>query len=174
MPVLVMLGLALGSWRIGRPWSPAGALVAFDVETTNSSSGLRISEVGYFGFDELGAQGSRPIHVLSVEILGVPDGMKVEGLYFYRSREGGRPMGPSERIRPFLRPVDSVVFDPPSEERRWVLIAGVYATAPGSYKTKGLRVCYEVDGRRGCESYRYNLEIGTKTTAADSKEPPSQ
>lgn len=162
VPILIMVALAIGSLGIGRPWSVSRALVAPDVQTGNVQTLLKVGEVGYFGFGTLGARGSRPIQIESAEILGAPDGMKVDGPYFYRWREA-RPLGASKRIRPFLRPLDSVVFDPPSEEKRWTLMVGVHVTRPGSYRTKGLRVCYRVDGRRGCSTYQYVIGIDIET-----------
>lgn len=131
--------------------------------------------------------GKRPVHLLSAEILGVPDGLVIDRVWAVRFSEtgGGGYVGGANgwdvaaKLRPNFHDVSEVLLDPScppsagcgqregpglagSPVQDWYLLVEMHATRPGHFKTQGFRVLAKVDGRKlSQESFRQKFEFNS-------------
>lgn len=121
----------------------------------------------------LEAVGGRVVRVLSAAVVGVPDGVRVDGVYAVSySETGPRGITLGAADVPWLRarhpelhmhPVtDAVVSGRLSD---WYLVVEVAATRPGRFSTTGVRVAYEVDGSYGEQVMPMEVALDATTAA---------
>jgi hypothetical protein len=125
---------------------------------------------------DFGVKGSDPVHFLSARLIGVPDGMRVLGIYAHENTEGriGSWRDLREQYPNFpLHPVTDVVLKPGPGMERWYLLAEIKGERVGTFTSKGLEITYEAGGRKGTARYdmramievtREPFELATTTT----------
>lgn len=122
-----------------------------------------------------------PIHLLKVEILGLPSWVVVDHIRAIKlpfpGHKGIPEVGDSEAVRHEYEPsepVTDVTLTRPcpangtSDCPAWSLIAELHMTEDRPWKSTGLRITYEVDGHQYVQEYHDGL-IGASTVL----EPPS-
>jgi hypothetical protein len=141
-------------------------------------SDLQVGEPFFINLWHVTATGSSLIHLESAKAVGVPSGLVIDNIYAIWNAPNaaykgwGMDPGPQETIPlssilldPTCPPVSHCAPAPPAPRARsqnWVIAVKAHIMRPGRYKTKGLRVVYEVDGRQ------YGQTFPSVTIDADS------
>ncbi len=139
-----------------RPTGGPNAL-AEPASSTKAVVGNGVGQVAWVGLNSLQVHGNKPVQLRSAQILGVPDGMEVMGVWAVDRRELGHGLISARGDlkcrypRLNLHPVPEVVLQP--GETDWFLVAKIKATALGSFETKGVRVDWRVGRREGSRTY---------------------
>ncbi|HVE46665.1 MAG TPA: hypothetical protein VNA57_07960 [Acidimicrobiales bacterium] len=150
-------------------------LVPFNSVNTWGAKSVKIGEPLFAGLDIPRPKLRQPVHLLRVEMLGVPDGMVIDGVWAvrfseYKGNYVGVTRGDEEakRLRPHFHPVTDVILDPrcPPEARcfpappgggvsaqDWFLVAEYHMTKPGRFETAGFKVTAKVGGRTLSQSF---------------------
>lgn len=130
------------------------------VGTTTSAEG-RVGEHRTFCAGAFDPRGSRPVHVRSVHLTGVPRGLRVVGIWGIESGHVNCEFNsdPDPSVRARLRPVTDMVYRPGSPEEEWQLVIVLAATEPGEWTTTGLDIAWSAGWRRGTSHYKYRFAI---------------
>ena len=140
----------------------------------SATVGTTVDPVGtreWFGFVDLHAQGSHPVHIESAKLLDLPSGLKVDGIYGVSYRESNRPGNTSGYIGSMsqadvdknypdlpLHPLTDVVLMP-GVQSAWYIVIIVESQKYGRFTTSGLELDYSVDDSRGSQVYRFRLDV---------------
>lgn len=138
---------------------PVGLVDSGD-EIGGTADRARIGRAVNVGTGEIVAVGDKPVHIESVEVLGLPDGLRLKGVYAEEHStigvlEGDLTTGPDARD---FRPVTEAVFEP-GQPRRWFFVVVVVPEKVGVFQTEGIRVKWRVGRRTGYQTYHYWLRI---------------
>jgi hypothetical protein len=161
------LALAVGVVAVAATLAAARVLVfgspALGPGPSGTTTGIigPVGERGTIFVGDFEPHGHKPVHVRSVRVTGVPNGMRIVAVY---ALDGGPPAGanhggPDPKIVNRLRPVTDMVFRPGAAREEWGLVVVVEATKPGVWVTTGLDVSWKAGWRRGTTHYDYHLKM---------------
>jgi hypothetical protein len=129
------------------------------------SAAAVVGEDRTFCFVGLEPHGSRPVHLRSARLTGVPDGLQVVGVW---GLDGVGPCAyngdPAPALRARLRPVRDVVLHPGARQPEWTLVVVLAATEAGDWTTKGVDVAWSTGWRRGTAHFRDRYTIKSVAT----------
>jgi hypothetical protein len=144
-----------------------GNVQALAPNPSKSTWGTPIVTVGsknYFGFTELKVAGSDPVHLVGAAVQGVPDGLKIAGIYAVSIQETDGTTNSKhyiadlseDDIRRFypklhLHPITDAVVKPGPLD--WYLVVVAVPTRTGRYMTTGMRVDYQVGSDTGSQTF---------------------
>lgn len=147
-------------------------------QVTTKMAGAAVGEPVWVGLEVFPVESNEPVRLRSATLLGVPDGMQVEGIWAVSTRELGHGLigargddlhcqYPNLRLH---RVSDAVLQ--PGTEQDWFLLAKIKATGLGEFRTRGFRVSWEVGSRRGSQTYEdvVGLEVPGKS-GEDHRQP---
>ena len=159
---------------------------ALPTTTTGTGQGhMTVDEPVFLNLWDADALGSRRVHFLQAEILHVPSGMVIDHIGALLPGEGepggGGDIGTQAGLDAMRyitgrwHPVTAVFLDPTCSATKmtcrfassyraqaWYLLAQVHITRPGHFVARGLRITYEVDGKR------YVQTLGAQEIEVDS------
>lgn len=170
--VVVVGAAAMGVTACGSHGVQPGDALWFSGGIGNGLSMVHVGEPVFLGMSPLRANpGTHLIHLLRVDVLGVPDGLVIDHVWAERfSIHGGTGLGEDRgfdapaRERINLHEVDTVMLDPmcgpaakclqhpgqpypPTQD--WYLAIQAHISRPGAFgPTRDLRIVYEVDGQQ--------------------------
>jgi hypothetical protein len=132
---------------------------ALSPDASGTTKGMKVAVGGdaWIGFTDFGPRGRHPVHLVDAELLGVPPGMRVLGLYASRTFVGeGQSIGRIGAVRGVpgvsLEPVSHAVLTP-GEPERWYLLAHLRGTALGTHLTRGIRVEWRAGSEHGSATF---------------------
>jgi hypothetical protein len=151
--------------------SGLGGLVP-DQPGFSATAGTTVDPVGtreWFGFVDLHAEGSHLVHIRSVELVHLPNGLKIDGIHAVSYREANRlghgsigSMSQAEVNKQFpglpLHPVTDIVLTP-GKESAWYIVIIVEPERYGRFRTSGVQLDYSVGDSRGSQIYRFQLDV---------------
>lgn len=173
--LILLISVALLLAACGNGSAQEEFLVPHNSAWTVGAKFVKIGEPLFAGLDIPKPKARQPVHLLRVEMLGVPDGMVVDGVWAVRFSEyKGNYIGVTrgakegEGLRPNYHPVSDAILDPrcPPEARcspvppgggvaaqDWFLVAEYHITKPGRFETAGFKVTAKVGGRTLTQSF---------------------
>jgi len=156
----VLVAVGGSAWWLTTP----RALTAPAGTSTTTLDQCRAGELLHFGFVGFGPRGDAPIRFTGASLVGVDNGLTVDGIYAVKVDETPFSrilMAATESdwatlgqgIR--LRPVTDVTLDPHSVNSQWWLVVGVRSNVAAPLRTNGIRVTYAVGIRSGATTFPY-------------------
>lgn len=135
-------------------------------------------------FVDLHAQGSSPVHIKSVGVVGVPPALKVDGVYAISLRE--RPasetahgivgsLSQSDFDRDYrgvrFHPVSDIVLVPGAKPD-WYIVIVVEPLRHGRFTTQGIKLNYVTDGGEGSYTYTsFHMDVRCGPPAQGNASP---
>jgi hypothetical protein len=148
------------------------------VQATYNSVGARDCQPGityYAGFAGFSTSGTQPEQVRSVQVLGVPKGMKVIGVYAVPLDNKFSRVGllmrydiVTYRKGQHFYPASQAVLQPTGEPEQWYFVVALRSTIIGTVETTGLRVTDD----SGSVDFPDKVKIATVTTPPQPQDCP--
>jgi hypothetical protein len=142
--------------------SKTAGLAPSDTSTDLFLRATPVDSPVWAGLSNFPVRGTKPVRLTSAEVLGVPPGMEIMGIWAIKRLESPGIMGfrggieeltrnhPSLRLRPVQ---DAVIH--PGAAADWTLLVQFKGTRPGSFRSSGMRLHW--DG--GWHDYDYTLGL---------------
>jgi hypothetical protein len=159
--VLLVGAVACGDSAAGNSLKP---LVGETTVGTGVSS--HVGEVWDFG-QVLANISGVGVRLDRVEVLGLPKGLTVAGAVAYRAEDTngvvGLLKGDLATVQPDLYGHPSAIKGllVPAGSEDWYVVVEVSPSAPGTYRTKGLRIWYVVNGKRQHQDFAVRFKTKT-------------
>jgi hypothetical protein len=145
----------------------------------NSLESVRPGDPAFFALWQADWRENAPqIHLLRVDILGLPSALKVDRVGAIKL--DGTERGVSEvdtgvdgkaTLLPYMIPVNRVTLHQVclgggnSRCPGWYVVGEIHATKPGVYRSSGVRVLYEVEGHEYYQDFAILIGISSTTEA---------
>jgi hypothetical protein len=151
------------------------------VGTTVDPQGAR----EWFGFVDLHAQGTDPVHIESARLVDLPSGLKLDGIHAVSYQESNRPgntvgyigsmsQADVDKRYPGLRlhPLSAIVLRS-GVKSAWYIVIVLEPERYGEFKTTGMELNYSAGDSHGSQVYAFRIDVHCGPPQITSSPSPS-